>query len=316
MNSSKSRNVTIASAALMILLGGTLLSLSVGATSEYDPQIFWLLRMPRTVSAIAVGGGLAVAGALIQASLGNPLADPFTIGIASAASLGAVIGSLAKAHPMLGAGTMAFAFALGALFALAAWLRRSFRHSTEVLLAGVVLGLFCTSLATLIMALADPATWSSAFIWMMGSLGRLSLSESVASLLTMVILCVVGWMHWKPLDLMAVDELSAEGAGVEVAVFRKRLLILVALITAICVSTAGVIGFLGLLVPHILRLLGIRGHHMLIPVSFVTGAGLLLCSDAAARLIARPSEIPVGVIMAVVGAPFFLILARRQRRLA
>ena len=304
------REKSIGAAAGLILLGGILLSLRVGATAEYDEQILFLLRLPRTVSAVAVGGGLAVAGTLIQATLGNPLADPYTIGIASAAAVGAVIGSLFKGHPMLGSSVLAFVFSLGGLGVLAAWLRRSFRHPTEVLLAGVVTGFFFTSMASLIMALSDPAAWSSAIVWLMGGLGRLTSAEATVTLIMMIFLAGMGWAHWKPLDLLAIDDTAAESVGVEVEVFRKRLFILVALMTSICVAASGVIGFLGLIVPHALRRMGVRGHFTLIPLAFVGGAGLLLCADVVARVVARPSEIPVGVILAILGAPAFLYLAR------
>lgn len=310
------RAARVSIASVFILIGGTLLSLLVGATRAYDPEVFWLLRVPRTISAAAVGGGLAVAGALIQAILGNPLADPYTIGIASAAALGAVIGTAFRGYHMLSSGVFAFAFSIGALLLLAAWLRNRFRQSTEVLLAGVVLGFFFTSLATLIMVVMDPAAWTSAMAWILGSLGSLSLSESVAALMLLLAFAFLGWLHWKPLDLMSVDETAAESAGVDVAAIRKRLFLLVALMTAICVSTAGVIGFVGLIVPHILRRMGVHSHRALIPVSFIAGAGLLLCSDVGARMIVRPSEIPVGVIMAIFGAPFFLWVARTQKGLS
>lgn len=293
-------------------MGGLFLSLRLGAVSDYDPQIFYLLRLPRTISAVAVGGGLSVAGALIQASLGNPLADPYTIGIASSAALGAVIGSLLKGHPLLTGSIFAFVFSVIGLLALSTWLRKSFRHSTEVLLTGAVSGFFFTSLATLIMALADPAEWSSAFVRMMGTLGNLTLAESICVLIAILVVCAFGWMSWKAIDLIAVDELSAESAGVDVALVRRRIFFVVAIITAISVSSAGVIGFLGLIVPHILRRLHISSHLILVPLSFVTGAGLLLCSDVLARMIIRPSEIPVGVVMSVIGAPVFLYLARKK----
>ena len=307
------RRANIAIAAALIFAGGILLSLTIGATDGYDPQVFWLLRVPRTVSAIAVGGALAVAGALIQASMGNPLAEPYTIGIASAAALGAVVGKLLPTHPLASSGVAALIFGMGAISLLAAWVRRGFRGPTDVLLAGVVLGFFCTSLATLLMALMDPATWASAMFWILGSLGSLSLSESVAALTFLIITSCIGWLHWKPLDLMSVDDLTAEAAGVDVPAFRKRIFFLVAILTAVSVSVAGVIGFVGLVVPHTLRRLGIRNHAALIPLCFLTGAGLLLCSDVAARVVVRPSEIPVGVIMALVGAPFFLWIVRGQR---
>ncbi|MEW6057784.1 MAG: iron ABC transporter permease [Bdellovibrionota bacterium] len=304
----------IFAALVLLFIGGALLSLNVGATEGFDEQIFWLLRVPRTICAIAVGGGLAVAGTLIQASLGNPLADPYTIGIASAAALGAVLGSLLKSHQFLGAGVSAFIFSLAALVFLGFWLRKSFRHSTEVLLAGVIVGFFFTSLATLVMALADPAAWTSTFTWLMGAFGPLSLSEASATLALMCIATVIGWLHWKPLDLLSVDELSAESVGLNIGAFRRRVFILVALMTAVCVSVAGVIGFVGLIVPHTLRRLGLRRHFTLIPASFLGGAALIACSDVAARVVARPSELPVGVVMALMGAPFFLMIARKQER--
>jgi iron complex transport system permease protein len=306
----KSRNTSIVFAILFILAGGVLLSLTLGATQDYDPQIFWLLRMPRTITAIAVGGSLAVAGALIQASMGNPLAEPYTIGIASAAALGAVVGKAIPHHPLASSGIFAFVFAIGSISLLAAWLRRGFRAPTDILLAGVVLGFFCTSLATLLMAMMDPATWSSAMLWILGSLDRLTLSEATATLACLTILSVVGWIHWKPLDLTSIDDTTAESAGVDITSLRRRMFFIVALLTAVSVAVAGVIGFVGLIVPHVLRRLGLRHHITLIPVSFLLGAGLLLCSDVVARLVVRPSELPVGVVMAIIGAPFFLWIIR------
>lgn len=328
----KATNLPVFFSAAAILVGGILLSLFVGAagTPVFEPQIFWLLRVPRTLSAIAVGGGLAVAGALVQASLGNPLAEPYTIGVASAAALGAVIGSVGGSfftqpqtsaglvsalwgsHPLLGTGGLAFMFAMLGLSSLSFWLKRSFRHAVEVLLVGVVASFFFSALSTLIMALADPSSWPSAVTWILGSLGRLSLAESAGALLIMAMIVTAAWFHWKPLDLISVDPLSAESAGVDVAAFRKRIFVLVSLITAVSVAVAGVIGFVGLLVPHLLRRLGTRSHLTLVPFSFLLGAGFLLSSDVLARVVARPSELPVGVILALIGAPFFLALARNK----
>lgn len=299
--------------AVFFAAAGVVLSLFIGASSGFDPQIFWILRVPRTICAVAVGGGLAVAGTLVQAGLGNPLADPFTLGVASAAALGAVVGSVFFGGSLLGSGAFAFLFAMGGLALLALWLRQRFRHATEVLLAGVVAGLFFSSLATVIMALADPAAWTSAMGWLLGRLESLSVAQSVTALLLVVTASAMAWLHWKPLDLIAVDELAAESAGVDVAGFRKRLFLLSAVLTAICVAVAGVIGFLGLIVPHVLRKLGLQGHRALIPAAFLSGAGLLAVSDVGARLIAQPSELPVGVVMAMLGAPVFLLLVRGKK---
>lgn len=296
--------------AFFVLLAGILLSLAIGVADFYDPQVFWILRLPRTVLAIAVGGSLAVAGTLIQASMGNALAEPYTIGIASAAALGAVIGKLLPQFALVSSGVFAFLFSTIAISLLAAWLRRGLRSPTDIMLAGVVLGFFCTSVATLLMAVMDPATWASAMLWILGSLSRLSFVEAAAVLVVLTLFSFLGWLHWKPLDLISIDDLTAESAGVDVTKIRKRMFFLVAILTAVGVSAAGVIGFVGLIVPHTLRRVGIRRHFSLIPLAYIFGAATLLYSDIAARMLIRPSELPVGVVMVIVGAPFFLWLMR------
>jgi iron complex transport system permease protein len=256
---------------------------------------------------------------MIQASLGNPLADPYTIGIAAAAALGVVVGS---ALPFTGhfsgdtaswitSGVLAFTFSVGATFILGAWLKRSFKSATEVILVGIVASLFFSAMATFVRAITDPGSWVSSMGWLMGHLETLSIAESVMALLAIAILCVFGWLHWKPLDLIAVDELTASSAGVNVEQIRKRTFFLVALITAVCVSVSGIIGFVGLIVPHIMKLIGFRSHRSLIPVSFIAGATLLLIADVLSRVLVWPSEIPVGVVTAILGAPIFLSLLRK-----
>jgi iron complex transport system permease protein len=292
----------------------------------YDPELFWMLRLPRAVLSMAVGGGLSVAGAVVQASLGNPLAEPYTLGIASAAALGAVVGAVLTGSGawlssmsilgLSGTAFFAFLFSMGAIFLLVLWLQRSFRSATEVLLAGVVSGFFCTSLSTLILSLSNPALWASSLSWLLGSMGAPALAQSVFALILLSVLSAVCWVLWKPLDLIAVDDLVAQSSGVSVEKFRKLFFLLVAFITAVCVSFAGVIGFVGLVVPHFLRKLGVRSHLVLIPASFLGGALLLLIADIGSRTVARPSEIPVGIILALIGAPIFLFLTQRTRNLA
>ncbi|MBI2605762.1 MAG: iron ABC transporter permease [Deltaproteobacteria bacterium] len=299
--------------AFVFMLAGAVLSLATGAASAFDPQIFWMLRLPRTLCGLAVGGGLAVAGTLVQASLGNPLADPYSLGIAAAAALGSVLGSFLHTGSMAASGTYAFAFSVVALLALMRWLRKSFRSSTEVLLVGVVSGLFFTSMATFLLAVSDPAAWTSNLGWLLGSIATPTLNESLGVLTLMLAALVAAFSHWKVLDLLSADELTAESAGVDVARFRKRFFFLVAAITAVSVSIAGIIGFLGFLVPHALRALGVRTHRGLVPAAFFAGAGILLFSDVIARLAARPSELPAGVVMALIGAPAFLALIRNRK---
>ncbi|MGE4232003.1 MAG: FecCD family ABC transporter permease [Bacteriovoracia bacterium] len=305
---------------LSFFLVSTILSSWVGLFSTFDPQVFWMLRVPRVICAIAVGGGLAVAGTLIQAGLANGLADPFTTGVASAAALGAVVGTAIQSKivnntdfDLLTPSVFAFIFSLLVLFALIFWLRKRFRFATEILLSGTVTGFFCSSLATLLMIFLEPSTWFSAVNWLLGSFKILDIRQSVIVFSLVLASSFLSLLYWKQLDLLAVDELSAESAGVDVAVLRKKIFILVAWSTAVSVSVAGVIGFLGLLVPHFLRGLGIHSHRHLIPLSFLLGGGFLNISDLVAREVLYPSEIPVGVVMSVVGAPIFLILLRKRR---
>ena len=297
----------------ILMLSGALASLYMGAADAFDQQIFWILRLPRTIAGIAVGGGLAVAGAIVQASLGNPLADPFTLGIASAAALGSVIGALVGFAGFYTSGVFAFVFALTALFSMLIWLRHSFRNSTEILLAGLVSGLFFTSLATFVMVISDPAAWATNLGWLLGSLATLTEKEAFIALVVVIACSIYGWFHWKVLDLLSVDELMAETAGVDIAKYRRNIFILVSLMTAVCVTVAGIIGFVGFIIPHTLRVLGVRSHRVLIPSAFFAGAGVLLFSDVAARVVARPSELPVGIVMSLMGAPAFLALMKKRR---
>ncbi len=299
--------------ATLLAVFGVLMSLFMGASSAFDAQVFWLLRVPRTLCGFAIGGGLALAGTLVQASLSNPIADPYALGIASAAALGAILSNLFFTTQVFGTSAFAFLFALAALLGLFFWLRKSFRSSSEILLVGIISGLFFSSLCTFLMALSDPSSWSSNISWLLGSLSAPSLLEAVISTLIILSCLLISWTLWKPLDLLSTSELLAENSGVDVVRIRKIVFIIIALITAISVSIAGVIGFLGFIVPHALRRSGIKSHSRLIPISYLCGSGILLCSDVLARSLTRPAELPVGVIMALLGAPAFLALFRNRR---
>lgn len=290
------------------------LSVALGSASIWDQNILLTLRLPRTITGIAVGGGLAVTGTAIQAVLMNPLADPYIMGIASAGALGAVIGSLFhNVNPFWGSISLSFTFSLASLFILVLWLRSGFQNTRELLLAGVVAGFFFSSLSTLVMAMADPAAWTTSLSWLLGSLGHIGLEQSLIALFANVVLAIIIWFHSKPLDILSIDQELALSSGIDIEAVRKRVFILTALTTAICVSVAGVIGFVGLLVPHAFRFLGASSQRLLIPLCFIGGAGLLTASDAVARVIARPSEIPVGVVMSLVGGPIFIFMIKRFR---
>lgn len=300
--------------AFLVFTTGLIASLFLGAVSGYDRVIFYTLRVPRTIAAIAVGGGLAVSGAIIQSVLANPLADPYTLGIASAGALGAVLG---KAFQLpYGSAPLAFIFSLGALTLLTFWVRGHFYESRHILLVGVIAGFFFSSLATLILALSDPSAWTFSMGWILGSLSHIDAESSFLAFGANIIATIFLWFHWKALDLLAVDTELAAASGVDTASLRRRVFVAASFITAVCVSSAGIIGFIGLLVPHAFRLLSrgaVVSYRFLIPLSFLGGAGLLSFSDSVARILARPIEIPVGVVMALLGAPVFLLMARKAR---
>lgn len=299
--------------AASLAIFGVIVSLFVGNSTAFDSQIFFLLRVPRTLCGFAIGGGLAVAGTLVQAALSNPIADPFSLGIASAAALGAVIANIFFTSHLIGTSSFAFIFSLAALLGLFLWLKKSFRSSSEILLVGIISGLFFSSLCTFLLALSDPSSWSNNFSWLLGSLSSPSLPESIISSIIILLGVIVSVFLWKPLDLLATSEVLAENSGVDIVKVRKIIFLIVSIITAISVSIAGIIGFLGFIIPHALRLGGIKSHLKLIPIAFLCGSGILLCSDVIARTITRPSELPVGVIMALLGAPAFLALFNNRK---
>lgn len=301
--------------ALLIFVAGAAASLLLGATDGFDTFIIRAFRLPRTLLVLAVGGGLAVSGTAMQALSANPLADPYTMGIASAAALGTVLtlvfggNSLSFFAPLV-----AFAFALLHLWILLSVFNKSLKQNPrEFILTGVIFGFFFSSLTTLTLALANPQTWSFSMGWVLGAIRQTTTPVAASALCATTVLSFLVWAFWKPLDLLSIDSDLAQVSGVNTTKLRIQVFIVSSLITAVCVSAGGIIGFIGLLVPHAFRLMGVVSHKILIPGCFLSGAGLLAFSDALARVVLRPSELPVGVIMAIAGAPLFLLMLRRLK---
>ncbi len=293
-------------------VAGVAAALFLGAASFSDPDVLRILRLPRTIVALGVGGGLAVAGVGLQAVLANPLADPYTMGIASSAACGAI----AAAHftsSTTAAAAAAFTVALGYLSALLLWAARRVRGDRELILTGVIAGFFFSSLATLLLAYSDPSRWTSSFTWVLGSIRAVDAATASGGTLILALLSAIQWLLWKPLDLMAVDADLAITSGVPVARVRFITLALTSIITAVAVSFAGIVGFVGLLVPHALRALGAHGHRTLIPLSFMAGGGLLALADGLARALPGATEPPVGIMLSLAGCPLFLWLLRRTK---
>jgi iron complex transport system permease protein len=272
------------------------------------------LRVPRVLLAFAVGGALAVAGGTLQAVVGNPLAEPWLLGLSGGASLGAVIAVVIG----LPAGWSVAAFAtIGALLAIAIVYRVAIvaggRLDPRVLLlAGVVTGVFATALSSAILMVADPFTFRAATLWLFGGFAGASWSGVTQFALTAIPgLLLLGWLS-RPLDLIALGDETATTLGADVMKVRRLAILAAAILTAATVAVCGVIGFVGLVVPHALRWMVGSLHRNLLPAVFLAGGTFTVFADALARSVLAPAELQVGVVTALIGVPLFAILMRRS----
>ena len=290
--------------------------LSNGLT-ETETSIIMSIRLPRIILAAIVGASLSVAGVVFQALLRNPLADPYILGISAGSAVGAVMGILLGVGAWsLGIPGLAFLGALAAIlivFGIAG--REKRRETNTLLLTGVMVNAFFNAFILFVFTISDHVQLQRALNWIMGDL---SLADEQALFYTSVFL-VLGsvfiYAFARPLNLLVTGEETAQQLGVAVEKTRIALLAAAALITAAAVSASGTIGFVGLIIPHILRLLVGPDHRLLIPTAFFTGGAFLVVADTLARCLVAPAELPVGVITALCGAPYFLLLLRRRLRL-
>jgi iron complex transport system permease protein len=297
---------------------GDLLALLRGEATEAHHFIVLELRLPRVVMGVLVGGGLALAGAVFQALLRNPLAEPYILGISGGAAAGAVgilaLGLASMTSWLLPAAAFGGALlAITLVFGVAASADR--RLDVRVLLlSGVVVGAFFSACIALILALSDAPTVRGAILWMMGSLsGATWRTVGIVAAYTLPAALLLLTLA-RSLNVMAIGEETASYLGTEVERTKRVAYAVASLIAAAGVAFTGVIGFVGLVVPHTVRLLVGPDHRTLLPLSFVAGAGFLTLADLGARTLLAPTEIPIGVITAFVGVPFFLLLLRRSLR--
>lgn len=292
-------------------------------TGGGDPttrDIVLRLRLPRVLLAVLVGGGLAIAGATFQALLRNPLAEPYILGISGGASVGAVL-ILALGWAAAGSWVLPLAAFAGALLAITLVFRVATATGRAMdvrvlLLAGVVVAAFFSACIALILSVSPARTVQSAVLWIMGSLAAATWrSVTVAAAYTLPATLLLLSLA-RPLNLMAIGEETAHHLGADVEGVKRLSLGVAALVTASGVAVAGVIGFVGLVVPHAVRLLVGSDHRALLPLSFLAGGVFLAMADVVARLALAPTEIPIGVITAFVGVPFFLVLLRRSIRIS
>lgn len=289
-----------------------------GAALERVPEsVLWNVRLPRVVLALLVGASLGCAGALMQGVFGNPLAEPGVIGISAGAAVGAVA-SIALGLSFLGNWTVTVcAFVSGLLTVLLVYAMSRSGGRTEVvtlILTGIAVNAFAGALIGLSIFFADNAQITQITFWQLGSLAQATWPKVLAVLPCALLGLAVAPLYARKLDLLALGERPARHLGVDVERLRVVLVLVVALLTAAAVAVAGIITFVGLLVPHLLRMANGPGHRFLVPGSALGGALVLVAGDLAARTVAAPAELPLGVLTALFGSPFFFWLLRRTRR--
>lgn len=300
-----------------------LLALSIGPVqisflemSSTDRLILLNLRLPRSLSAFFVGGGLALAGAIFQGLFRNPLADSYLLGVSSGASLGAASAIVFKlASPLTSfAAVSVFAF-LGSLIALALVFYFGYRNGAfsifRLLLSGLGVGLFLSSLVAIFMLMAGEELKALIFFFL-GGFASSSWDTTWISLACVPPAVITACYFAPELNVLLLGEETAKSSGIRTGRIQLLYAILAALLTSISVSVAGLIGFVGLIVPHMIRLLSGTDHRTLFPLTFFTGGIFLVLCDTAARTVIAPAELPVGVVTSLVGVPIFLYLIGKE----
>lgn len=286
--------------------------------SEYMDGIVWGMRFPKVIVAACVGGGLSLVGIMMQAMTKNSLADPYILGISSGASTGATAILLMGSLPLLGNVSVQMGAFLGAIlsalvvFLLAGTSGRF--NSTTLVLSGVAVSAFFSGLTNLMIFLSsDSRKVNSALFWMTGSFASTEWEDVLPAILVLAAIFLLMMLIHNSLDTLLLGEEIAITVGVNVRALKILIIVASSLVTGIMVSMSGVIGFVGLVVPHISRTLVGTVHRRLIPFAVLLGGIFMVLADVIARIVAAPSELPIGVVTALLGAPFFLFLLRKSR---
>ncbi|MDA9579255.1 iron ABC transporter permease [Gammaproteobacteria bacterium] len=285
-----------------------LMSYVLGDLPDLQRQVLEDIRLPRTLAAFVTGAALALAGVLMQVLLRNPLADPYILGLSGGAAVGAL------ASIMLGLGGWwlsgtAFVGALisvGVVFGIAS--RAGSWSTTHLLLTGVVVSAGWGALINLMLSTSASASVQGMLFWLMGDLSQSSVGPAQIGVL--VVGAALAMRAARSLNVLVRGDLVAASLGVDIKRLRLSLFFGASLLTVIAVTTAGSVGFVGLVVPHMLRLIGARDHRVLIPFSLLTGGTFLVVADTLARTLLAPQQLPVGVITALIGVPSFIAILR------
>lgn len=341
-SSSRARRAVILSGALaVLLLGGIIASAMIGQLAVTpaevvgsvlrgagiqnpwapdDPVIestLWVVRFPRIGMGLAVGAALAVAGAVMQAIFGNPLAEPGVVGVSSGAAFGASV-AIVLGLTALGSGTIAiFAFAGGLLATLLVYAVSRANGRTEVvtlLLTGIAVNAFAGAGLAFLLFVADSGSREQIVFWQLGSLNGSRWAEVLIVITAAALGTAVAVVLGRRYDLLALGERNARHLGVSVEALRIGSIVLVALLTGVAVAFCGIIAFVGLVVPHVIRMAIGPAHRPLIIASGFGGAALMVLADLLARSVVAGADLPIGLLTSLIGGPFFFFLLFRQRR--
>lgn len=295
-----------------IISPSEMLEILTGDVKGIDYSILFRIRLPRIFLALVIGSSLAVSGTVFQAVLKNPLADPYIIGVSGGAALGATIGIISTENYYIIA-LSSFGGSIGVIILIYMFSMRIRLGTTAIILSGIALGFICSAAVLLIFAVSKSEQVHKAVMWLMGDLSMARYNIlGMLSIVSLLLISIVIVFH-KHLDIISFGERFSWGLGVSQMNIRI-LFFVAALLPAISVSMAGVIGFVGLIVPHVIRIIFGPRHLGLVPLTAVGGALFLLVSDTIARTIAPPYEIPVGIVTSFFGGIFFLVFMLKRGR--
>ncbi len=290
-----------------------ILSLPGGHADELTSTLIMDIRLPRALAAFTTGGMLALAGCLMQVLLRNPLADPYILGISGGAAVGALLALAAGAGGLWVDGS-AFAGALGITLLVFIIARgRGGWTPIRLLLVGVVIASGMGALISLILALGPDSSLRGMLFWLMGDFSFAR--QWSGQMVVLVVALMISMSLARPLNLLTRGEKQATVLGVEVGPLRTVIYLLGSLLTAAAVTTAGSIGFVGLVIPHLVRLIAGSDHRIVLPASVLLGGSLLVVADTLARTVVAPRQLPVGALTALIGVPLFLVLLNSRRSL-
>ncbi|MEB7179044.1 vitamin B12 ABC transporter permease BtuC [Escherichia coli] len=306
----------------VLMLLALLLSLCAGeqwisAGDWFSPRgelFVWQIRLPRTLAVLLVGAALAISGAVMQALFENPLAEPGLLGVSNGAGVG-LIAAVLLGQGQLPNWALGLCAIAGALIITLILLRFARRHlsTSRLLLAGVALGIICSALMTWAIYFSTSVDLRQLMYWMMGGFGGVDWRQSW---LMLALIPVLLWIccQSRPMNMLALGEISARQLGLPLWFWRNVLVAATGWMVGVSVALAGAIGFIGLVIPHILRLCGLTDHRVLLPGCALAGASALLLADIVARLALAAAELPIGVVTATLGAPVFIWLLLKARR--